>query len=187
MAGAALILTALLGGASPAAGQVPVEQTADTLGVSQPADSWNRNVISANPFLFLAEWFNAEYERAVRRDVTLGVGASLFTFDDDDDEYRSLGFFLRYYPQERAPAGFYGGARLSYVGVSEGYNDCYDCGDNDYSASAFGLEIGYNWLLGSDENFYLSFGVGLSRLFGGDSSGEEFLPIIRIVNVGWAF
>ena len=136
-------------------------------------------IISANPFLLIFEWFNVEYERKVGPSSTAGVAASFASVDNDD--FANLGVFWRYYPQEAALVGFFVGPRAAFYRVS----------DNDDTGSALGLgfELGYTWLMGSDRNFAISIGLGATRLFGGDL-GEDVsvtLPTVRLVNLGWAF
>jgi hypothetical protein len=184
----------VLGQASPSGTE---QSAAEARGLQVNADQAaalspvHRNLIAANPFLLLAEWLNVEYERVVRSDLGLGAQVEFLNLNDGYDDYTVIGGLLRYYPQERAPRGFFGGVHLSYVGIEETSYD-YDCFapceplNREGRYPALGLEIGYNWLLGSTENFYLSAGGGLHRVLGSDM-GEEFLPIIRVAAVGWAF
>jgi hypothetical protein len=144
-----------------------------------------RNVISANPFLLIAAWFNAEYERSVTGNSTVGARVSTLTIglddsvDDDNADYYSGRVFWRYYPT-RAFTGFYFGLDLGFTGLEE-------TGDSHTVAGA-GFELGYNWLLGARRNFYLSLGIGADRLFGGDlGDASAVIPTVRIINVGFAF
>jgi hypothetical protein len=53
-----------------------------------------------------------------------------------------------------------------------------------------GFDLGYSWVLGKDERFYVGLGAGMMRLSGGDLEDLDVtvnLPIIRIINVGFAF
>ena len=45
-----------------------------------------------------------------------------------------------------------------------------------------GFELGYAWLLGSEQHLSMSIGVGATRVLNG-----EPIPVLRLVNVGWAF
>jgi hypothetical protein len=140
------------------------------------------DVITANPFLLLFEWFNAEWEHRTAPNLTAGLAASYFSVDDGQGAYSGLAAFLRVFPQERAPGGFFLGGRLGGHRVDRTF-DSYD-----RFALGLGIEMGYTWLLGSQENFVLSLGAGVTRLFSdADARGEDFLPGIRVVNVGWAF
>ena len=135
-------------------------------------------VISANPFLLMAEYVNVEFERKHTETRTFGVSASSFGFDDAD--YRNLQMFYRYYPQGAALTGFYIGGRGGVHRVSA----------RDQSANTFGLgfEIGYGWLFGKERNFAVSVGAGATRLLGGDLDGvSPVIPTFRLLNVGWSF
>jgi len=144
------------------------------------------NVISANPFLLIAAWFNAEYEHAVSATSTLGARVSTLSIGidadlegDDDADYFSGRVFWRYYPKV-AFEGFYFGLDAGVTGLDE-------TGDA-HTVMGGGFELGYSWLLGSRKGFYLSLGVGADRLFGGDlGDASAVIPTVRIINVGVAF
>jgi hypothetical protein len=142
---------------------------------AQGTDGEPRQVISANPFGLLLEFFNAEYERAVTPSSTAGIGGS--TFSADDDTYINADAFWRYYPQGDALDGWAFGVKLGVTSV------------DDASYFGYGFDVNRSWVLGASNNFYVGIGVGLKRLVGGD--GEDFdleyIPTIRIVNVGIAF
>jgi hypothetical protein len=145
-----------------------------------------RNVLSANPFLLIATWFNAEYERVISATSTVGVRLSTFSIGvddgidgDDDADYYSGRAFWRYYPNG-APAGFYFGFDAGVTGLDES--------GESHTVLGAGFELGYNWLLGSRRNFYISLGAGADRLFGGDiGDASAVIPTVRIVNIGFAF
>lgn len=139
------------------------------------------DVVSANPFLLLFGWFNAEWEHRFRPTATFGLSGSAIDLDSGDEQYANLAAFLRYYPQEAAPSGFFFGGRL---GVHRAESDA----GNTASFAGLGLELGYTWLLGSDRNFAVSIGAGANRLFGGDLDDfSATVPTVRLVNIGWAF
>lgn len=155
---------------------VPAE--AQTEGTRAPVP--HDQILSANPFGLLFEWFNADYERKVGEQSTLGVAGSLISFDEGSEDYYSVNVLYRFYPQEAALSGFYFGPRVGYYHV--------DDEDDEANAFGFGLELGYNWLLGSRRNFAVSIGVGATRLFGGDLGDDSVtIPTVRLVNIGWAF
>lgn len=137
------------------------------------------NAISANPFLLLFEWFNAEWEHRLAPNASLGVSAARFSVNDGADVYTSLNGLARLYPQERAPSGFFVGGRLGVHRL-----DLDTIGEGE-SAFGIGIEVGYTWLLGSNQNYVVSLGLGVTRLFADE--GESALPGLRLVNVGWAF
>jgi len=137
-------------------------------------------VISANPFLLLWEWTNAEYERKISPFGTLGAAASWVSLDEGEESYKSLSGFYRYYPQGAALTGFYLGGRLGFHGVSDT--------DDEGHAFGLGIDVGYAWLLGSKQNFYIGIGIGATRLFGGNlDDGSVTIPSLRLLNVGFAF
>ncbi len=159
-------------------GAFPGQAEAQDPGTRTPVP--DEQVISANPFLLLFEWFNGEYERKVSPTMTLGVGASRFSFDDGDESYTGLNGFVRYYPQGAALSGFSLGGRLGIHSVSDD--------DDEGEAYGMGVDIGYSWLLGSERNFYIGLGIGATRLFGGDiEGGRVVIPSIRLINIGFAF
>lgn len=140
--------------------------------------SGNKQVVSANPFLTMFEWFNLEYSRRHTESTTWGASASRFGIDGVS--YGNVTALYRYYPGGKALNGFYIGGRggVHRVGV-EGA-----------SASAFGagFELGYDWLLGRRKNFAVGIGAGATRLFGGDVDGARvIIPTVRLVNIGWSF
>ena len=141
-------------------------------GTRQPVD--HRHMVSANPFLLLAGWFNAEYERKLVETWTVAVSGSYVSFGNPDDVYVSGNAVFRYYPQGAALTGFYIGPRLGVFHVEE-FND---------SGASFGVgfELGYTWLLGAERHFSVSLGAGGTRLTSG-----TVIPAARVVNVGWAF
>ena len=136
----------------------------------------NKQVISANPFLLMAEYANVEFERKHTETRTFGVSASSLGFGDAD--YRNFQAFYRYYPQGASLTGFYVGGRTGLHRVSAA----------DLSGNAFGLgfEVGYGWLFGAERNFAVSLGAGATRLWGEDG-GSAVIPTFRLINVGWSF
>lgn len=131
-------------------------------------------VVSANPFGIMLEIFNAEYEHTAGESFTIGVGGSIFT--SDNDQYRSLDAFWRFYP-EPTPSSFQGWSFGLKAGITA-------IDQNTYLGAGF--DVDRSWLLGKTENFYVGIGLGLKRLFGHDA-GLKFVPTIRLVNIGYAF
>jgi hypothetical protein len=159
-------------------GSLPGRAEAQQAGTKEPVA--HENVISANPFLLLFEWTNVEYERKVSPTGTVGASGSWISFDEGDEVYRSLNAFYRHYPQGAALTGFYFGGRGGVYSVSDS--------DEDHTVFGFGFEVGYNWLLGANRNFYIGLGIGAIRLFGGDlEDASATIPTLRLLNIGWAF
>jgi hypothetical protein len=138
-----------------------------------------QDVISANPFLLIAEWFNAEWEHRRSSTTTLGVRVSRFDTDDSDVTYFSIRGFWRYYPD--------GAFEKFFFGFDGGVTSLDDSGDTSTVFGA-GFELGYNWLMGARRTFYVSLGAGADRLFGGDlHDASAVIPTLRLVNVGIRF
>ena len=154
---------------------------APTTAIAQdgpPVAAPHRQTVSTNPFGLMFEWFNAEYERTLTARPTWGVSGSYLGIDGFD--YANGNVVFRFYPQGAALHGFFVGSRTGVFRVS----------DDDEAATLFGagFEVGYNWLLGSDQNFDVSIGVGATRLVGGALSGAPVvIPTIRLINLGISF
>jgi hypothetical protein len=139
-------------------------------------------VISANPFGLILLWFNAEYERGVSDNSTLGVGGSLISAEDDeteeDEEYLNADLFWRFYPGGNVYDGWAFGAKAGLTRIAD-----------EGSFFGFGFDVNRSWLLGANDNFYVGVGFGLKRLVGtGDRDLElEVIPTVRLVNIGIAF
>ena len=150
------------------------------------------NVLSINPFGFLFEWYNLEYEHAFSSTASwsLGVGHLNFGDDDDDDEtsYTSTDIKLRYYPSAEAPTKFSAGIAFGYSRVSD--EDPGVLGQDDFDALSIGIDLGYSWLLGRTRQFFIGTGIGAKRLFpiGDDSDDDETFgyPTVRL-SIGYAF
>ena len=173
----AVCVAILLSGAMPASA-LGQEAGADP-GTTDPALSqWQ---VSGNPFLLLAEWFAGEVEYAPGESVGFGLAFSHFTDTEDgsDDSATGINALVRYYPGKNRLRGFYFGGRVGWYSVDEA------AAVTDNSSFAFGVEVGYNWIFGESDGFYLGLGGGLTRIF--DADDLELLPIIRIANVGWSF
>ena len=131
----------------------------------------HRQQITANPFGVIFGWFNAEYERKLTEDWSLGLGGSYLSIDNED--FASANGVFRFYPPGAALTGFYIGPRVGVYSIDE-------TGRDAESSGGIGFELGYMWLLGANRN--ISLGAGATRLFSG-----EVVPNIRLVNIGWAF
>lgn len=133
-----------------------------------------RQVVSANPFGLLFEFFNAEYERKVSDSVSAGTGGSFFK--DEGEAYVNADVFVRYYPSGRPLDGWAFGVKAGATNVE--------------AATYFGVgvDVNWSWLMGKHDNFYLGVGFGLKRLFGtGDTGVVPLVPTIRVINIGVAF
>lgn len=150
-------------------------------------------VVSANPFGLLLDRFNAEYERGITESTTIGIGGSLGTEEEENDtgETRENTFFngdvfWRFYPSGSWFEGWNFGIK---VGVTKQEGTAF-FGSEEYSTTNFGYGFDANrsWLMGKNNNFYVGVGFGLKRLVGDLPEGAlEYIPTLRIVNVGIAF
>jgi hypothetical protein len=156
---------------------IPAGAHAQTEGTKTPVP--HDQIVSANPFMLMFEWFNAEYERKLSPTTTAGVSVSFLSLDGGDADYRNGTALVRYYPQRAALSGFYLGARAGVHHV-----DGISSSGNFFGA---GFEIGYGWMLGANRNFSISTGAGATRLFGGSLDDVSLtIPTLRL-NVGWGF
>lgn len=167
-------------------------------------------VFSTNPILDMFEWYNAELELKVAPATTIGLSGTYFVFKQEetyydgmnsatlevDDQYFSIYGFMRYYMQGESFKGFYLSGRLGYNKVdANGWVIDDDTGRGEWVEETgdflgFGIDVGYSWLLGKEERFAVSLGIGAVRLFGGDLENADVnftLPTIRLINVGVAF
>jgi hypothetical protein len=161
----------------------------------------HHQVLSANPFGFLFNWYNAEYERKIAPAATISVSASHV----DGLELSDLALALRWYPQQAALDGFYLGGRAgAYRFETTEYEypvqtRPIEPGRPPYTTyptyrrrmrvhPAVGIEVGYNWLLGPKQNVSVGLGFGLTRILS-SSNGYDYLPIVPAprLNIGFAF
>jgi hypothetical protein len=146
--------------------------TARTLPAFAQTPAQHQQVVSANPFGLLAEFFNAEYERRVSSSTTAGAGGSMIAAAGDD--YVNADVFFRYYPGGRALEGV-------TVGLKAGVTQV-----DSRRFFGFGFDLNQSWLMGNSQKFYIGWGFGLKRLVGADDY-YQFIPTIRLVNIGVAF
>jgi hypothetical protein len=156
---------------------VPVAAHGQVEGTKTPVP--HAQIVSANPFMLMFEWFNVEYERKLSPTATAGASVSFLSLDGGDADYLNGTALVRYYPQRAALSGFYLGGRLGVHHV-----DGVGSSGNFFGA---GFEIGYGWMLGANRNFSISTGAGATRLFGGALDDVSLtIPTLRL-NVGWGF
>jgi hypothetical protein len=158
-------------------------------------------VISINPFGIVFTVLNAEFERALSSNVSLGVSTTWWDFDEDVDgtdeftdefTYTSADAKLRYYPGN-VLHGFSVGA---LVGVTQVRGTNFDCSgvtcveeEEKENAPSAGITLDYSWRLGARDKFYIGLGLGAKRIFIDEDDNDDFTvayPFMRF-NVGWAF
>lgn len=171
-----------------------------TANAGAQSNSRPANVISVNPFLPLAGYFQGEFERRVRDNLAVAVAGSYIKLDDLTT---NVDLKFRLYPQEKAP---YGLGLAAGLGVGRLQDDVYyevscmalTCPAPGRSTQttvvpAFSVEIHYQWLLGKRQNTAVGFGFGAKRYFianntdqYGGKQHQEFVPTGRIT-IGWAY
>jgi hypothetical protein len=152
------------------------------------------NVLSINPFGFLFQWYNLEYERAFSSTASWAAGVGHIQIGDDDDDrevdYTSADVRLRYYPSAEAPTKFSAGISFGYSRVREDDRESGPLIEREFDALSVGLDLGYSWLLGRTRQFFIGTGIGAKRLFpiGDDDDDEETYgyPTLRL-SIGYAF
>lgn len=150
----------------------------------EPLDS-RRHVLSANPFgLVLLPWYNGEYERRMKPSLSLGISASQWT-----DNFVATTLAFRYYPSRKVFQGVYVGPRIGLFRTTSS-RIAWDAVSGSYHSEVtdvqlgLGFEFGYAWLIGPEQNLSISIGSGATRLLGGESIS---FPVLRFINLGWAF
>lgn len=140
------------------------------------------NLISGGPLMLLAGWFNAEYETKLSETFTAGaVGGWL---DINDTDYTGINAFLRYYHQGAAFTGFYVGGRAGIYNVKQAGQQ----GDDSETTLGIGMDVGYGWLLGPSDAFFIGVGIGATGLLGVDIPGaKSLIPAVRLLDIGIAF
>lgn len=133
-------------------------------------------VISGNPFGFVLDIANAEYERRAGDAVTVGAGASRGNWGAPSGRtYLNGDIFVRYYPGGRV----FGGRSF---GVKAGMTRFPGSGRTYFGV---GVDANQTWML--NRHFAFSTGFGLKRLVGIDpQEGPPIIPTLRI-NLGVGF
>jgi hypothetical protein len=151
-----------------------------------------RNVISIQPLNAMMTVYSGEYERAVGKAVSFGLGGTYWGADDDTGDeasYTSGDVKLRYYPSGTALMGFSFGASAGYTSVSA--TDAGSTIDESEAGPTFGILLEYQWLMGASKSFSVALGAGAKMLFIDEENvtNESFTaryPTAR-VSVGFAF
>jgi hypothetical protein len=148
-----------------------------------------RNVISIQPLSAMMTVFAGEYEHALGKAASWGLGATYWDVGDAGDEvtYTSGDFKMRYYPQGTSLHGFSIGGSLGFSNVSETVGTT----EASQGGVSLGVLLEYQWLMGTKKNFSMTLGAGAKALMVNedDFSGNEFTaryPTAR-VSVGYAW
>ncbi len=171
--------------------------TATLPQVAEAQTTKPNRVVSINPFLPLAGYFQGEFEQRVKDNLAVAFSVSSIELDD---RYTNADVKLRLYPQERGLQGFAVAAGLGYGRIR---NDNVDftcptipgvvCEPSRASVSGatFSVEMHYQWLLGKSSNTALTMGGGAKRYYVDEQNGQfdtfqRFVPTLRLT-VGYAF
>jgi hypothetical protein len=157
-----------------------------------------RYVLSINPFLPLAGYFQGEFETKLKENVALAISGAHARLDD---YYTSLDVKLRLYPQERGLQGFGLSAGGGIGRIREdNYSEppvcialvgvvCPDGGRRAVTGPTFSVEAHYQFLLGRSRKTSVAVGGGAKRYFADERTGESFqelVPTLRLT-IGYAF
>lgn len=137
-----------------------------------------RQVISANPFGLVMDFYNAEYELKVAEAVTAGVGASRrgwILFGESQERPRLNGdVFVRYYLFGSAFNGVAIGMKLGATRMP-----------HDGTYPGIGFDVNHSFAF--TDHAVLSSGVGMKRLIGRDTYGGPTTITTLRLNIGIGF
>ena len=150
-----------------------------------------KNVLSIQPIDIVLTVIAGEYERAISKATTIGIGGTHWSTGDSGDKatYNSGDLKLRYYPGGEALHGFSFGGSIGFAAVSA--DDAFTSTTQTASGASFGVLLEYQWLLGAKKNFAVALGAGAKALSisASDISSSSFsahYPTARI-SVGMAY
>ena len=151
-----------------------------------------RSVLSTQPLSIILSVYNAEFERALGNTTTIGVTASYWSpdFNDDDDfSYVSGDLKFRYYPGAKPLEGFSFGGSVGATRVSE--DDSFTGETHTATGPSIGTYLDYGWLLGPTNRFYVGLGFGAKAVFVDDADFEGSDVTLRYptarISVGFGF
>lgn len=137
-----------------------------------------RQVISANPFGLVMDFYNAEYELKVADAVTAGVGASRrgwILFGESQERPRlNSDVFVRYYPFGSAFNGVAIGMKVGATRMPH---------DGTYPGVGFDLNHSFAFT----DHAVVSSGVGMKRLIGRETYGGPTTITTLRLNIGIGF
>ena len=161
-----------------------------TAAGAQAPVSGKSSVFSIQPISTMLTVYSGEFELAMSRSTTLGIGATYWGPDFDDAEFSYLAGDLkfRYYPEGRAFQGFSFGGSAGLTRVAASDNNTQDNGS--VTKPSIGVMLDYGWLLGTSKSFYVGLGAGAKALFMSDDEFNQDItlryPTARL-SIGWAF
>jgi len=158
--------------------------------------SGGKQVLSLNPIAVMLGLYGVEYERTLSATSSSTLGASATYLPIEEFSYASVEAKARYYFDNKAMVGFYGGITAGFTRVTADVEDfCSDfdsssgCRSESASAIGAGVELGYQWLMGKEKKYTVALAGGAKKLMflGGELDGAQAaLPTIRF-NVGYRF
>ena len=156
---------------------------------AQAPTSGKISVLSIQPISTMLTVYSGEFELAMSRSATIGIGATHLGAElGEDFTYTSGDVKLRYYPEGRAFQGLSFGASVGMSRVAASSQNTQDSGSE--TKPSIGVMLDYGWLLGAQESFYVGLGAGAKAVFVGhddfDAPGTFRYPTARL-SVGWAF
>jgi hypothetical protein len=167
------------------------EQTTAVRGTSPS------RIISVNPFMPLAGYFQGEYEQKLQDNISVAVSASSAKFDNR--RYLNADVKLRMYPQDR---GLEGLGLAAGIGLGNARQDdsflpctpvpsCTPLVDRGryITRPSFSVESHYQWMFGRSRATAVAVGGGLKRYFISDDEARgigRLVPTGRLT-IGWAF
>lgn len=142
-----------------------------------------KNAIATNPLGVLVGWYNVEYSRRLTAKTALELSAATLQINA---RVSRLTAGARYYPRA-VFAGPFIGVKAGPVHVHE---DRY-LGSQRSNLLALATEVGFDGLDADYRNLYISSGIGVTRLVGGDPTftpypGDRTYFTFRI-KIGFAF
>lgn len=135
-------------------------------------------VISANPFGLVTEFYNAEYEIRVADGLTAGAGASRrgwYLFGEGESPRLNGDAFVRYYPGGRAFNGIALGLKVGATRLP-----------NERTLPGAGFDLNHSYAF--TDHVVVSTGLGMKRLLGRDRA--DYAPAVVAtfrLNVGIGF
>ena len=155
-----------------------------------------KQVLSLNPIGVVLGLYGLEYERALNATSSATLGASATYLPVGDFYYGSIEAKARYYFDNKAIVGFYGGITAGFTRVAANldefcadFDPSSDCRDESANALGAGVELGYQWLMGREKKYTVALALGAKKLLflGTNVDGAlATLPVFRF-NVGYRF
>ena len=153
------------------------------------------HVFTVNPFFLLAGWIAVEYEQRLSPSLSLGGGFNHTEYSDD--RYTDFDFKARLYASEHALRGLsiglsLGGSSINianYEICTPAFGGCNIPLKRTISSPSIGIELNYQWLLGSSRHTAIAVGFGGKRFLASDETLRgtgRVIPTFRL-GLGYGF